>query len=296
MSKSPGGVSKTERIQAVKKVLERWGLLSKKDINEKVGSFLNIEPSAIERALFRDLEELVRLHELDYFGETTSGELIQNPEHSELKLFKALWCLPGQSPFNVRGVKILNDRGADLRAPEFLRNYIRIERILTFSHDLSVTSLIFNLQDSTFKISIDLGALPFTVIISRSAELTEKTKKEITDQYGRRIIIFMIPIDTLSALKEGFPHGQLIIKVDAEKQKTFLDCGSANGTYILTVENDQLENKIQNDYLLQNKTRKQRNGKTLLLLEDQQLKHGIRLDTQSPAEIFCSTFFKMIAY
>ena len=88
----PGGVSKFDRIDALRKVLSRWGRLNKQQIDQHVSSALNCDSEEIARSLYRDLADLVAKNELTALYFTRDGAPIADYDPDVHKNMYCEWA------------------------------------------------------------------------------------------------------------------------------------------------------------------------------------------------------------
>src|SRR5579885_938291 len=106
MPKQPGGITKFERIQAVKAVLARWGRLAKSQIDQYVSAALNCPAEELERALYRDLEELERMGEIITIHYSRDGSEIEDYDPEVHRNTVCRWAIPGAENTILGGQKL----------------------------------------------------------------------------------------------------------------------------------------------------------------------------------------------
>lgn len=190
MPKQPGGISKSDRMQAVIDLLNRAGMLEKNEITQRIASVLNVEEEKIERALYRDLNELVDSGKLQVCSKDSLGKIV-HPELDEIKNYKNFWFTDKHSPFEITGIGYLKTHGFNLISHHSLQKYIKCSIVNDFSADNA--QIIIPTSESSIAISFEAEILPFEVFFCRKEDFTEEFKADFFAKFGKRSIFLQIP-------------------------------------------------------------------------------------------------------
>lgn len=232
-------MKKEQRIQKLKEIISRWGKLDKEKIFTMFTSSTGKElDSALKRALYRDLTELVNRAELSVEYYTRDGALIEDFDEEIHKNYLCKWYI-AESEGKILGEGILNSVNASLYCPKVLADDIAISTGEDTSSFRS-TSLFFNIGGKFLSIKINKEAFPVSFLISRTKDkIDEKEIEEIKEKFGCRCIIFKIPLPKVSSYSKDRP-GHCLIEFN-ENNVDIKDFDSTNGTYVFKLSNAEVE-------------------------------------------------------
>lgn len=207
MPKQPGGISKSERMQAIIDLLNRAGLLDKSEINQRISSHFNVETETLERALYRDLNELIDSGKIRVCSKDSIGRIV-NPENDEIKNFKNYWYTEKHSPFEINGIGFLKESGYNLILHSSLQEFIKCVSTKDISN---ISSDIIIPTDKVYLgINFSRDILPIKLFLARVEELTSNFRDEFFKQHGKRSVILQIPNNWFSRFQgevnKGMPH------------------------------------------------------------------------------------------
>jgi hypothetical protein len=219
MPKQPGGISKSDRMHAIVDLLNRAGMLEKQEINARIASHFDIEPETIDRALYRDLNELVDSGKIKVCSKDSIGRAV-NPELDEIKNFKNYWFTEKHSPFEITGIGFLKEHGFNLILHSSLQEYIKCVSTNDFSKLTS--DLIIPTRKSYLGINISPDIIPLNLFLMRAEELTDSFKDEFFKKIGKRSVILQIPNNWFSRFQGDInkPLTSVIINVESVIQNS----------------------------------------------------------------------------
>lgn len=233
MAKQSRRSTQTQRIRVVMDVLERWGRMDKNQITSLVASQIdeNPESEAFERAIYRDLKDLVEDQrvQVDYFSR--DGALIDDYDPDVHKNVYCQWYLSGSEGL-VSGSGHLNSLNGIFHAPKLIKNDISI--ITGNSQaDPRHRQIFFQIGETFISIKVSFQALPFKIVVSRiHGELTKREIDKVTKEFGLRACILKLPFPKLSSFKENGKSGHFLIEFESENSLAITDLESSNGTFI----------------------------------------------------------------
>ena len=245
-----------QRIQVLMDVLSRWGRLDKNQIAEHVGRVLdeNFEAESFQRAIYRDLADLVtdsRI-QVEYFSR--DGGLIEDYDPEIHKNIYCQWYIPG-SESEISGSGHLKNQNGLFHAPKLLKNDFSILSGNSQA-DPRHRHLYFQIGSAFLCIKASFQAIPFCIIVSRiHGAIDQKETDEIKKLFGARASILKVPFPRLSSFKDSTRLGHFLIEFQNESSLTITDFNSSNGTFVYKLkfsEADKIRSSgaVMNDYTL----------------------------------------------
>jgi hypothetical protein len=238
---------KSFRIQVLLDVLERWGRLDKNAICSKVAQSIdeNADSESFQRAIYRDLEDLVTDAKIavEYF--TRDGALIEDYDSDVHKNVSCQWFIPSAEG-KISGSGKLESLNSLIYVPKILKNDLSIidGKIEANPRHLH---LYFQIGANFLCLKISFEALPISILFSRiHGEITYKEIEEIKNKMGLRTIILKIPFASLSSFKTNTQAGHALFKINNENEIEITDYNSSNGSRIYkltTSEADRIREK-----------------------------------------------------
>jgi hypothetical protein len=218
MPRQPGGITKFERIQAVKTVLDRWGRLEKSQIDEQVAAALNCPAEELKRSLYRDLEELENLREIVAIHYTRDGIELEdyNPEIHRSTICR--WSTPG-GEHQILGAQKLRECQASFLAARRMRDAFQVVEPAPAPDDGKI-SLYFALEGRPQCLRLDRSALPAKIVIARNAgELSELGLLELLQEaFGKRTSCLLVPVGNVSKAKDKSQLGHLLYRLSRTRK------------------------------------------------------------------------------
>lgn len=254
MPKKSNAVTKSQRIESLRKIFERWGRLKKDQIDSLLATQLGLDVDALSRTVYRDLDELVSNNELrpDYF--TRDGAPIAEFDPEVHKNTYCEWSLIGSESLIV-GQDILKENGALLLASDRLNKYLKLDTGIT-SIDFKTLHIFFNIPNHFLCLKISKEMLPMVLVVGRIPATIENPQnlfKDLEVKYGKRTLMLSLPFASVSSFKVGdgqLGHAALNFEIDANTKLgdsiTVTDLKSKNKTYyckLSQVEADQVRKK-----------------------------------------------------
>ncbi len=250
MPKKSNSVTKSQRIDALRKILERWGRLNKQQIDQHVAAQLDLDVDLISRTLYRDLEELVNNLEVRAHYFSRDGSFIEEYDPEVHKNTQCEWALVG-SESQIVGQDVLKANGALLLASERLAKYIKVDSGKS-SVDFKILHLFFNIPNHFLCLKIEKEMLPLTLVIGRIPPNVTNSQSLFNDlerQYGKRTIMLALPYASISSFKPGsqqMGHSSLTFTVNDRNSEVedilVRDLNSKNKTF--TCKLSQIESDI----------------------------------------------------
>lgn len=237
MAKKSNSVSKSLRIDQLRKVLARWGRLNKQQIDQYLSAHLNLDKDSVSRTLARDLEELERNHEVQKYYFTRDGHPIEEFDPEIHKNTYCEWTLVG-SESQILGQDILKANGAKLLVSDRLSKVLKIEsgdaRI-----DLNGVHIFFNIPNHYLSLRIVKDALPVTVVVGRIPSGSTNSQEilgKLEDVFGKRVVMLSLPYASISSFKlEGGQLGHAVIHL--------APASSIADSYLVAVSDLKAKNK-----------------------------------------------------
>lgn len=234
---------KSFRIQVLLDVLERWGRLDKTSICSKVGNALDEDPvsESFQRAIYRDLEDLVTDLKIsvDYF--TRDGALIEDYDSSIHKNVSCQWYIPS-SEGKISGSGKLENLNSLIYVPKILKNDLsiidgKVEVNPRHHH------FYFQVGSSFMCLKISFEALPVSIVISRiHGDILLTEIEEIKNRLGLRTVILKVPFASLSSFKSSTQLGHAQIKIINHNEFELIDFSSTNGSRIYKLTTSEADN------------------------------------------------------
>ena len=246
MPKQPGGITKFERIEALREVLTRWGKLNKPEIDERVSSKLGCQATDISRALYRDLEDLERLGQITTTHFTRDGRAVENYDPEIHKNTFCEWSIPKENA-SIRGSKRIRDNHIGIKVSSRLSGSVSIGEGQLSDTNCSSVCFYFSVGGLSHNLIVKAEALPFQVYIGRGENFKITTlSSEEESVFGKRAILFSFPLPGVSSFKGLTKSGHALLSFENMKEVKILDLSSKNGTFYLNL------NKLQSEQIVRN--------------------------------------------
>jgi hypothetical protein len=245
MPKQPGGITKFERIQAVKTVLSRWGRLAKGQIDQHVATTLNCPVEELERALYRDLEELERMGEIVAIHYARDGSEIEDYDPQVHRNTVCRWAVPG-AEHSILGSQKLKENQINFLCSPRMREAFEV-RGAKEPQDETKIHLYFQVEGRAYCLRFAKDALPAKIVLGR---LNEELKvgdhiRLVEEAFGKRASNLLVPIGNLSKPKDKTQPGHLCLEFNKPGFVTLRDLKSKNGTYYITMDKKRAEGLIR---------------------------------------------------
>lgn len=245
MAKHPGDISKFKRLDTLKNLFERHGVMDKAMVTQKMANRLDRDEKEIKRVLYRDLEELVNLGFIREQFFTIDGAEIHDFDPHTHKNFKKKWFLPGHEN-QITGSGALERYGGKIICTKVLKNDLNLSSN-TLGTEARRRHLFFISSGMYFSLTIDLEALPISVILLRRPDGEEEyaIHESHVEAFGKRVVSLFLPSPMLSSAKPD-RLGHLLIEIQPDDHVIITDLGSKNGTYFYKlshVEADKIREK-----------------------------------------------------
>jgi hypothetical protein len=239
-------------------VLSRWGRLDKNQIAEHVGRVLDedFQAESFNRAILRDLADLVKNHRIhvEYF--TRDGALLDDYDADIHKNVFCQWFIPG-SEGQVSGSGHIKSLNGYFYAPKLIRNDLSIISGNT-QVDPRYRHLYFQIGSSFLCLKASFQAFPFGIILSRTHGSVGQAELDlIKRKFGIRACLLKVPFAKLSSFKNEEMPGHLFLEFLNESSIKLSDYNSTNGAYVYKLkmsEADKIRSSgaVLNDYTLTN--------------------------------------------
>ncbi|MCK5884471.1 MAG: hypothetical protein KAG61_12345 [Bacteriovoracaceae bacterium] len=235
--------TKFQRIQELKRVLQSSGKLNKDLINIRVSNSLGCSIDLIARAIYRDLDELVRTNVIREIVYTRDMRVIDEYDPQVHRNVIKEWCIP-QSEGKVIGHKSLESAGGSLFCPKFLLNDVYLTEGVVNTND-GKKSFFFSVGTSFLGLHISDSCLPVKLVLSRSTgEILTDEIDEINRLHGIRSIIVKLPVSSISAFSKGMRAGHLCIELLENSTIELTDLNSSNGSFAIGITPEYSEELI----------------------------------------------------
>ena len=250
--------TKSQRIQVLLDALSRWGRLNKSQISEHVGQVTeeDFSTEAFNRAILRDLSDLVRDHKIQVEYFSRDGGLIEDYDPDIHKNVFCEWFLAG-SEGQITGSGSLKSQNSYFHAPKLLKNDLSI---LSGNNqaDPRHRHIYFQIGSSFLCLKASFEALPFSVVIGRIHGAVQQSEIDsIKKSFGTRACILKVPFPKLSSFKDDKKPGHLLLHFENESTISLTDFNSSNGTVVYKLkvtEADKIRSSgsMMNDFTLTN--------------------------------------------
>lgn len=215
MPKQPGGVSKSLRVQTLVEILNRAGCLDKVELLQRLSAAVSVEKDELERALYRDLEDLVRDNKIQVFSRDSLGKIVEN-ETEETKKYKKYWHTEKFSPFDIQGVGLIRIFNANVICNKQITSYLRISNFdLDKKSDIS-NCVLLHVNGEIYVLTVDKIIYPLKIIIARNLPTSSVLLDKIYKFYGKKVVLILLPEQIISAIKDENIKGELVINCNAE--------------------------------------------------------------------------------
>lgn len=238
---------KSYRIQILLDMLERHGRSNKNEICFRVAQALDedSESESFQRAIYRDLEDLVLNAQIavEYF--TRDGALIEEYDSDVHRNVSCQWFIPGAEG-QITGGKQLLDLNGFLYVPKILINEFSLLSG-NYSPDSKHRHIYFQIGHKFLCLKTGFDAIEYGIALSRiHGNVNTNEIKEVMDTLGKRSVILKLPIAKLSAFKPSQKICNAHIRVLTDGEIEIEEFGSTNPIYAykLTMsEADEMRSK-----------------------------------------------------
>lgn len=238
---------KSFRIQVLLDVLERWGRLDRNSICTKVGNTLDEDPESesFQRAIYRDLEDLVTELKIavDYF--TRDGAKIDDYDPAIHKNVTCQWYIPSAEG-KISGSGKLENLNCLIYVPKVLKNDLSIIDGKTEANPRH-HHFYFQVGSSFLCLKVSFEALPISIVISRiHGDISIAEIDELKTKLGLRTVLLKVPFASLSSYKSSTQVGHAQIKILNQNEFEIIDYASTNGSRaykLTTAEADKIREK-----------------------------------------------------
>ncbi|MFP5492775.1 MAG: hypothetical protein ACLGG0_14830 [Bacteriovoracia bacterium] len=237
-------------------VLGRWGRLDKNQIAEHVGRVLdeNFESESFQRAIYRDLDDLVQDNrvQVEYFSR--DGALIEDYDPDIHRNVYCQWYIPGTEG-QISGSGHLKSHNGLFQAPKLLKSDFSI---LSGNSQVDPRHrhIYFQIGSAFLCLKASFQALPFSILVSRiHGTIEQKEIDDVRKGFGLRACILKVPFPRLSSFKDDKKPGHLLMEFPSESTVSVIDFNSSNGTFVYKLkfsEADKIRNSgsVMNEYTL----------------------------------------------
>ena len=238
---------KSFRIQVLLDMLERHGRSNKNDICFRVAQALDedSESESFQRAIYRDLEDLVMEAKIavDYF--TRDGAFIDEYDPDIHRNVSCQWFIPSAEG-QIIGAKQLSDLNGFLYVPKILKDEFSLLSG-NYSPDSKHRHLYFQRGHKFLCLKNSFDAIEYSIALSRiHGEVNANEIKEVADTLGKRSVILKLPIAKLSSYKPALKICNAHIRILTDGEVEIEEFGSTNVIYAykLTMnEADEMRSK-----------------------------------------------------
>lgn len=255
MPKYTSGITKVVRVRALLKVLERWGKLNKRQIDQHVAALLSCSVNDVAKSLYRDLDELVGSGEVSIFYFQKDGSPIENYDSAIHRTSIAEWALSTQRGV-VLGEEGLRKLGGAFYATERVRKSFSFESAEKVFELEQSRKLFFRLNQVCFVLNFSLESAPVHIVVSRISEelICKSCFEEVIKVFGKRSAILFLPIAGLSGYRQGVRYGHFVIQSSDVASTSVKDLNSKNGTYVYPFDQKGVQNWVQTEKLYESST------------------------------------------
>ena len=247
-------MKKSLRIQKVIEVLDRWGRQSKAEIDHKVSvSISRLLDSGLERALYRDLEDLVSQNKVQVEYYSRDGGRIENYDPAIHKNVQCKWYL-FTTESKVTGGSILKKINSKLYCPKILADDVILAKGES-TPEFDTKCLYFSIAGLYLVLKINMKSVPVKIIISRSnGDITKNEVELIESKFGKRSILLKVPSVKVSSFDISCNRlGHIVISIDSDSIK-IKDLDSTNGTTFTEFSKDVSDEIRLNNILFSTRT------------------------------------------
>lgn len=234
-------ISKNQRQNKVKEIINRWGRLDKAQIDIHIATSFHLElTDGLKRAIYRDLDELVTTGELDLLYFTRDGAEITDFEPNIHKNYYNQWV---SKNFNkaIFGQSLLTATNSDIYVSELVKNDIKIQENNNVI-DNDSRYIFFYLNSKYLNISFRKDAVPLNIVFSRFVDkITEKEINEIEKNIGKRFVILKLAPSSISSFKSNESMGHLFLEFKKNDLVCVNDLNSKNGSIFYKVTPDEAD-------------------------------------------------------
>jgi len=240
MAKHPGDISKFKRLDTLKNLFERHGVMDKAMVTQKMANRLDRDEKEIKRVLYRDLEELVNLGFIREQFFTIDGAEIHDFDPNAHKNYKKKWFLPGHEN-QITGSGSLERYGGKIICTKVLKNDLNLASN-TLGTEARRRHLFFISSGMYFSLTIDLEALPISVILLRRPddEGEYAIHESHVEAFGKRVVSLFLPSPMLSGSRDK-RLGHLKIEILPEDKIKISDLGSKNGSHFYKLSHKEAD-------------------------------------------------------
>jgi hypothetical protein len=238
MNKTYTEHSTFKRYTSIINVLKSWGPLERKEVETWIKNKMDLdEKENIEKALRRDLKNLVTESEVDEFAFNKQGIFLgktMEEEFSEsVRFYK--YQISGKDNLSVSGRNEIVDGGADLFYSPGMEHFLRVKK--GESHpEFNRFVIYFELFNELYHLEIDLKTLTLAragewvnVIIAGNRQVKEKDMMKYCEEYGPYAVVLLLNDPFLSSPTKDLP-GHLRLSFQQKGRVIIEDFGSKNGT------------------------------------------------------------------
>jgi hypothetical protein len=234
-------INKNQRQNKVKEIISRWGRLNKAAIDTHISASFHLDlTEALKRAIYRDLDELVTIGELDILYFTRDGAVIDDFEPNVHKNYYNEWV---SKNFNkaIFGQSLLTATNSDIFVSDLIKNDIKIQEKNNVIND-DYRYLFFYLNSKYLNISFRKDAVPINIIISRFVDkITENEINEIEKIIGKRFVILKLASSSISSFKSSESIGHLVLDFKKNDLISVKDLNSKNGSVFYKITPDEAD-------------------------------------------------------
>lgn len=238
MNKAYTDHSTFKRYMTIIDVLKSWGPLERKEVESWIKNRMDIgEDDNIEKALRRDLKNLVGETEVDefafnkqgiYLGKTTEEVFTER-----VRFYK--YQISGNDNLAVSGKNELIEAGANIFYSDGMEHFLRIKKgECTPEHNRYI--IYFEIFNELYHLEIDLKTLTLAragewvnILIGGNRQIKEKDIKKHCKDYGPYGVVLLLNDPFLSSPTKEYP-AHLRISFQQKGRVIIEDFGSKNGT------------------------------------------------------------------
>ena len=228
MSNKP---TKSQRIEELKRILKSNGKLRKEHIDLRVANALGCSADKLARALYRDLDELVRTNTVKEVVYTRDMRIIDEYDPTIHRNVIKEWCVP-LSEGKIIGHNLLEAHSGIIYCAPFLKRDIYISAG-SLEKDNNFSSIYFSIGTSFLSLHINSDLFPVKVIFSRSnGDILDSEIEDLKKEFGIRIVVIKLPISSISAFVTNIRFGHSCLDFLSVDNVEVHDLQSSNGTFV----------------------------------------------------------------